>query len=635
MLVQIRDGSLSLGGKVILSHIDFEIKGKEKLALVGKNGAGKTTLLRLLADLIAPDKAGDHEPLSLDLDDKREGPGFFCSRKLTMGMLKQTFLPEELEKTVAQFIQDLLQDEESIQKGSREEGLFEGQFNKLLTGMGFSLDIRDKKLNQFSGGEQTKLHLIGLLLKEPDLLLLDEPTNHLDIETTEWLEDYLIHYDKAVLFVSHDRFFTDRVAGRVCELSAGKVTSYPGNYTGYRKEKRERQRILQKKYEEQQEEIRRLDELINRFRHKPRKASFIQSRKKILERMEKMEKPQLEESAPFTGKLDPLVTGSKWVYEAEHLKIGYENKSLLELSLRVRRGQKIGIIGANGVGKTTFLKTAAGLLPPIDGKQRLGNQILMGYFDQNTAAFQSGKSVREHFGELFPALTEKELRQALASYLFKGAMLAEKTDHLSGGEKARLILAEMLQSQPNLMMLDEPTNHMDIPAKERLEEAFMAYSGTLLFITHDRYFLNRIADALLVFEKDKVLYYPFGYEHYLEKKKKALISSEDQLLISSLKAVPKKERMQSRTPGTEEAYAEWKLNLAGEDMKRQEECFEDYYNALAELEEKEWLALASGESIETDDWRQKKEEIKRNLETAEKAWTKTCIEWLMSLDKDG
>ena len=559
MLYQIINGTVSVGGTTILDHIDFEIKEKEKIAVVGPNGAGKTTLLKLIAG-----------ELELDRDDKRTTPGIRTSRKITVGMLRQSN-EQDADKTIEELLLEGCPERDSF---SKERYAYEMEYDRLFVGFGFEKNDKKKQLKEFSGGEQTKISLIRLLLEKPDILLLDEPTNHLDIETVEWLEEYMKTSPSAVLFVSHDRFFLDRVVTAVYELDRNKLKKYAGNYTQYRQQKAKDIKLQTKAYERQQAELKRLNDLIEKFKHKPSKASFARSRKSIIERMELIECPEPENASFFTGPIEPLVLGPKWVYEAEHLKIGYNKKAIKELSLRRRRGQKIGIIGANGTGKTTFLKTVAGELEAIEGKGGLGNNVLMGYFDQQTAAVQSEKSVLEHFHDLFPVMTEKEVRNTLGMYLFSGQDVAKKVSDLSGGEKSRLMLSELITGRPNFMLLDEPTNHMDIKAKETLEAAFKAYTGTMLFVSHDRYFISQVADAILVFEEDRVMYYPFGYEHYLTHCKtqdteelSALMEAENQALVAGLRAVPKPERHRLREINTEEAYIDWRLRLAAEPIE--------------------------------------------------------------------
>lgn len=559
MLYQILNGTVSVGGNTILDHIDFEIREKEKIAIVGANGTGKTTLLRLISG-----------ELELDRDDKRNTPGVKTSRNVTIGMLRQSNTADA-SKTIEEILLEGCPERDSF---SKERFAYEMEYDRLFTGFGFEKSDKKKLFREFSGGEQTKIGLIRLLLEKPDILLLDEPTNHLDIETVEWLEDYMKIYPNAVVFVSHDRFFLDQVVTAVYELERKKLRRYPGNYTQYRQQKAKDIKQQTKAYERQQAELKRLNELIEKFKHKPSKASFARSRKSIIERMELIEKPEAEAGSFFTGAIEPEVLGPKWVYEAEHLKIGYNGKVIKELSLKLRRGQKIGIIGANGTGKTTFLKTVAGELPAVDGKGSLGNNVLLAYYDQQTASIQSEDTVLKHFHDLYPAMTEKEVRNTLGMYLFSGQDAAKKVSNLSGGEKARLMLAELITGRPNLMVLDEPTNHMDIKAKETLESAFKAYTGTMLFVSHDRYFISQLADAILVFEADRVMYYPFGYEHYLNHCRRddgedisALMEAENQALVAGLRAVPKPERHRLKEINTEEAYIDWRLRLAAEPVE--------------------------------------------------------------------
>ncbi len=599
MLYQIKNGTVSLGGKTILSHIDFYIKEKEKLAIVGRNGIGKTTLLRLIAG-----------ELDLDRDDVALGSGnggIFTSRKLSVGMLRQADI-ENQDKTLEEII---LQGCIHTDKYSRERFEYEMEFDRIFTGFGFEKEEKKKRLREFSGGEQTKISLINLLLQKPDILLLDEPTNHLDIASVQWLEEYMRDYPNAVIFVSHDRYFLDQTVDSIYEMEDCGLKRYAGNYTDFRKQKTRDMRIARKAYDRQQEEIAHLEDLIERFKHKPSKAKFARAKRSELNRIKRIEKPQEDTSHIFTGDITPEVLGSKCVYECKHLKIGYDGKSIQELSLRIRRGQKLAVIGDNGIGKSTFLKTVAGYLEAVDGEGSLGNNILMGYFDQMSASITDEKSVVEHFHSLFPAMTEKEVRSTLGAYLFSGKNASVPVKDLSGGQKARLVLAELITSKPNFMVLDEPTNHMDIQAKETLESAFKAYKGTMLFVSHDRYFINEVADSLLIFEKDSVMYYPFSYEHYISRLRNAnrdelaaLIQAQDQALIDGLKAVPKPKRPEYRPMTTEEAYLDWKLNLEAEPM-----------NEAAEA-----AGMAFENRYETEDGFEK-------MDSAMAAWTEECIKW--------
>lgn len=624
MLYEIRDGSVSRGGKTILSHFSFEIKGKEKIALVGRNGSGKTTLLNVISGKI-----------ELDRNDKNPEAGVYQARSFTIGVLEQTVPRESREKTVEEMIR------EAVLSGKAEDYLYskealedELRYHKILTDFGFSKEDKQKKLKEFSGGEQKKLLLIGLILAEPELLILDEPTNHLDIEAIQWLERYLKKYPKALLMVSHDRYFIDQTADLIWEISDGRAYRYPGNYTNYRKEKTRKYEQDLKLYEEQQKEIKRLNELIERFKHKPKKASFARSRKKILERMELIEKPKKDEAVIHTEEILPEHYGSKWVYQCEHMKIGYD-KAIKEISFRIRRGQKIGVCGPNGSGKSTFLKTMAGQVSPFAGKGREGNNIDLAYFDQMAAEIDSEKSVFDWFHDRFPGLNEKEERQLLAGYLFRAGDLSKAVKNLSGGEKARLMLAALLQEKPNFLILDEPTNNMDIPAKETLESLFKAYKGTLLFVSHDRYFLSQIADALLVFDpkSEQVLYYPFSYDHYQEQKEKALFgadpaalrTAEEQKMIDELRAVPPKERHRLKEISTREASFDWRFSLNEEAREEaQKRFYEQQKQREEELIKEEYLLPDSeGEREQREKADALLEEEERSLEE----WTRQCLDY--------
>ena len=619
MLYQIADGTLSVGGNPILRHFDFEIRGAEKLALVGRNGAGKTTLLRLIAG-----------ELDLDRDDRRRGNGITCDRKLTVGVLSQQAVRDP-ERTVEE---EILSACPAADRFSRERFEYEQTYDRFLTALGFSKDCKKKKLSQFSGGQQTRIALIRLLLEKPDILLLDEPTNHLDLAAVEWLEEQVRTYENAVVMVSHDRFFLDRTAQAVYELEDGRLTRYPGNYTAYRAEKEKRLRLQKKAYEQQRQEEERLLGLVERFKHKPRKAAFARAKKKQLERMKKVEKPAEDGPRMVSGPIEPLIRGGKWVLEADRLRLGYD-KTLLELSFRLRRGQKVGLLGPNGAGKTTFLRTIAGLQKPLGGTFSLGSNITMGYFDQNTARLETDQTVLEHFTALFPAMTEKDARKTLGMYLFSGADAGKKISSLSGGEKARLVLAELLASRPNFLILDEPTNHMDIPAKEALEAAFRAYTGTILVVSHDRYLIRQVADSILLFENGTAMYYPFSYEHYLERKRglkegetvAAQVSARDQALISSLRSVPKGERHRLREIPTEEAYRDWKLRLAGEEMEKIRDGLEETTELLEEMDRRWEESREFWDGEERPDERAR-QELEAKAGRQWEMWHEACLEWM-------
>ena len=623
MLYRITDGTLSAGGIRLLSHFDFEVKGHEKIAIVGKNGAGKSTLLRLIAGEISPDR-----------DDKRKAPVIYTARSVTIGLLAQDLF-QGTEQTVSDLIMASCP---APDPWSRDRFDYEQRYDRLLTAFGFDKADKERQLREFSGGQQTRIALIRLLLLQPDILLLDEPTNHLDAEAVRWLELYLKNYPGAVIVVSHDRFFLDEMTQVVSEIAGGKLTRYAGNYTAYRQEKLKRLRIREKAWARQQEEIAREEALIRKFKGKPRKASFARSRKKMLERMEKIEKPEAEDCHIFTGSIDPEQPGPKWVLQAEKLKIGYEKDKPLtgEMSLRIRRGQKIAVIGPNGAGKTTFLKTAAGLLPALAGRFEMGQNVFYACFDQHSGQIDSEDSVLDHFKKHFPALTEKDARHELAAYLFRGKDVCKQVKDLSGGEKARLVMAELLNERPNLMLLDEPTNHMDIAAKETLESAFKAYTGTLLFVSHDRYFIDQVADALLIFEDGQAHWYPFSYRHYLAQKEKAessgmsisaMVSARDQALVADLKNVPKGSSLLGHALTVQQETDDWQLRLAGEAMQEAAEkvyALQSVYNVQNTKQLENFLTdIGHANPYDTPET----DRLRAELDEAAAKWQQAILDW--------
>ena len=598
MLYEIRGGSVSLGGDLILDHIQFQIKDREKIALVGKNGAGKTTLLRLIAGELSPDP-----------DDHLFHAPVYKAEDITIGKLDQAPFQDQsgLQVRVDDFLgltasegraDDGPDTGQTMESWSLEKADRTREILRIFKGLGFPDQRISSRICDLSGGEREKIALVRLLAGKYDLLLLDEPTNHLDMASVEWLESYISAYPGAVVLVSHDRYFLDQTAEIVYALDGGKATRYHGNYTDYQKEAEADYERRLKAYKAWDKERRRLQDLVDRFKHKPRKAAMARSKRKILERMEKVEKPAPLEAHHFKDDIIPLKKGPKLLLEAREAGIGYSKDCILfRLDLSLRRGRKIGILGSNGTGKTTLLKTLYGLIPCQSGTIRIGQGMEAAYFTQHSPEEMEtcdgdGRemTVLDHFKSHFPHMTEKEVREELAAYLFRGQEMSVLTASLSGGEKSRLMLAELFESRPNLLILDEPTNHMDIPARETIESALKAYRGTLLFVTHDRYFLQAVADSLLIIDQDSLRYYPFGYEHYqylLGKRREGEtggidpVLAENTHLIESLQAVPKKERHQTSSFSTEQAYADWQLTLAARRLEGiREKMLEDYHKSM-------------------------------------------------------
>jgi ATP-binding cassette subfamily F protein 3 len=531
MLYQISNGAVAFADDVILHDIYFEIRNNEKIAVVGRNGCGKTTLLKLIAGEVELEK-WDGEESSIAMAGSPE-----------IGYLKQIAfenpsisLEEEIRKVFAPMIrrkaeleaaaQELEHDysEEKVQRYTameeafKEDGgyYFEKEFEVLIRKFGFSDEERKKPLSDFSGGQQTKIAFIKLLLSKPDILLLDEPTNHLDVTTIEWLEGYLKTYPKAVVVVSHDRMFLDNVVDVVYEIEYGTAKRYPGNYTAFVARKKENYEKQMKDHIAQQKEIERLQRMVDRFKNKPTKVSMARSKQKAIERMVIIEAPDKYDNKTFHANFQPeRETGNDVLY-ASNLAIGYDHP-LSVVSLDLKKGEKLGILGGNGLGKSTLLKTLVGKIPALSGEYRYGVNVEIGYFDQQMAMYTSSKTVLDDFWDEFPNLTETEARSALGAFLFSGEDVFKNIDMLSGGEKVRLALCKILKRRPNVLVLDEPTNHMDIVGKETLESMLKDYKGTLIFVSHDRYFVKKVADCLLVFEDGTTNLYRFGYEEYQEK----------------------------------------------------------------------------------------------------------------------
>ena len=395
--------------------------------------------------------------------------------------------------------------------------LYKKEYQTAIHKFGFSKEDENKKISEFSGGQRTKIAFIKLLLSKPDILLLDEPTNHLDIETIEWLEGYLRNYPKAVVIVSHDRMFLNKIVTRVYEIEYGMITAYTGDYTAFEEQKRIRYEKQLKDFEYQQKEIKRLTDIANRFRYKPTKAKMAMSKLKQIERMVKVEEPNRYDLRSFHTNFKMNRESGKTVLTVRDLEIGYTS-TLAKISFDLYRGKKLGIIGANGKGKSTLLKTLTSEIVKLNGSFEYGHNVDLEYFDQQMAFQNTNQTVFDDFSTMFPNLTTTEVRNSLATFLFLGEDVFKEIKVLSGGEKVRLKLCEILKKGPNLLILDEPTNHMDIIGKESLEILLKEYTGTLIFVSHDRYFVNKIANSLLIFEKDRVIYFDGTYDEYIKSK---------------------------------------------------------------------------------------------------------------------
>ena len=524
MLYSISKASKYFGADPVFEDVTFEIKGTEKIALVGRNGCGKTTFLRCMCGEDSFDKGTvsmqggitigylaqkvlEHDEWTVEQELMTIYQPLFDIQK-QMNELEEVMKTDASEKILDRYAQ--LQETFESMNGYN----WESEMKTVFTRFGFPVEELQKKIGKFSGGQKTRIAFVKLLLSKPEILLLDEPTNHLDIEAIEWLEGYVRNYPKAVVIVSHDRMFLDHTVDYVVNMEYGKMKKYAGNYSSFviqRENDLERQQAA---YARQQKDIERLQTLIEKFRYKKNKAAFAQSKIKYLDRMEKLE-PEKADNKTFHAHFEPAVKGGEKVLETDHLAIGYDHV-LTEVSMKMRRGDRIAIIGPNGTGKSTFVKTLMNLIPSLGGSFLFGHQIDIGYFDQQLAQFSSGKTVLEELWDEYPELDRTTIRSVLGQFLFSADDVFKQVDVLSGGEKVRLSFAKLLLKHSNLLILDEPTNHLDILGKEALEESLKGYTGTILFVSHDRYFIQQLANGLVKFEDGKAEFLDMDWNTYEE-----------------------------------------------------------------------------------------------------------------------
>lgn len=527
------NGAVEFGAETILEEVNFEIKGKDKIAIVGRNGAGKSTLLKAIIN---------NDMFSEGIGDEKFS--IYKEGTPVIGYLKQiefeddsiTMLDEilkvykpiiDLENKIQKLVEKMQTDKseeialEYSKAMDRYEFLdgytYKKEYETVINKFGFSADDKLKKISEFSGGQRTKIAFMKLLLSKPDILLLDEPTNHLDVSTIEWLEGYLRNYPRAVVIVSHDRMFLDKIVNKVYEIEYGAITKYTGNYADFERQKKVNYEKQLKDYEYQQAEIKRLMRVVERFRYKASKAKMAQAKLKQIEHMVKVKEPSKYDLTTFKTNFALEKESGRDVLHVKDLEIGYDSP-IQKISFDLYRGQKLGIIGENGIGKSTLLKTIVGTIEKLGGEFEFGHNVQVGYFDQQMALLDSEKTVFDDFATEFPSLTTTEIRNSLAAFMFYGEDVFKKISMLSGGEKVRLELAKILKKGPNLLILDEPTNHMDIVGKESLERLLEEYKGTILVVSHDRFFINKVTDSLLVFSKQGVKFFDGSYEKYEEKR---------------------------------------------------------------------------------------------------------------------
>lgn len=587
MQYKILNGAVSYDGDMVLENVDIEINDREKIAIIGRNGCGKTTLLKAIMGEVELEEGTGDNALAVIKSGRPE-----------IAYLRQTPFENEDEKMideVRKVFGGLILMEEKLQRLVDEMGrnsdeklvaeysnlndrfiaqgglTYKKEYQTMIRKFKFTEEDEQKPVSEFSGGQRTKISFIKMLLSKPDILLLDEPTNHLDIETIEWLEEYLKSYKSALVIVSHDRMFLNKIVDKVYEIEWGETRCYKGDYSAFERQKRERHIKQQKDHDLQRAEIERLTKLIERFRYKATKASMVQSKIKLLEKMQIVDAPDRYDTRTFRANTLPKVESSRQVLNVSNLVIGY-NEPLAKVSFNLEKGQKLGIIGGNGVGKSTLVKTIMGKVKPIDGTYQWGYNTDVAYFDQQLAQITGDMTIFDSFSNQYPFMSDTEVRRALGSFQFTGEDVFKSLSALSGGEKVRLTLCKILHSRPNVLILDEPTNHLDIVGKETLENMLIDYQGTIVFVSHDRYFVSKIADRLLVFDEGNVNFYQGTYAEYEETRKPKEIEVEY--------------KSKNKTGGKKYTNPSKERNKMEKRLEKLEGLIEDTENTLAMLNEK-------------------------------------------------
>ncbi|MDQ7129330.1 ribosomal protection-like ABC-F family protein [Mammaliicoccus sciuri] len=589
ILLQINKLEKSYDGEVIFSDVDFEVKTGERIAIVGRNGAGKTTLMKIIAGVESYDEGNISKGKQVTM-------GYLTqqmtldSNDTVMNEMKKPFKDviniEDKMKTLTDWLSihaDEYDQDIYKEKLSQYEALsnqyelmdgynYESKIKTVLTGLDFKESDFDRQIQSFSGGQKTRLSMAQMLLSEPDLLLLDEPTNHLDMETTEWLENYLTHFKGAIVIISHDRYFLDKIVNQVYDVALGSVKKYVGNYSKFLKERDAHYEKVMAEYERQQSEIKKLETFVEKNITRASTSGMAKSRRKVLERMERIEKPRLDAKSAQINFEITRATGED-VLKVQNLDIGYSKSITPTINLEVKRHDRISIIGPNGIGKSTLIKTIAQKIPALGGNIVYGSNIQIGYYDQKQAEFTSNMTILDYVWNQYAHMPEKDIRTILGRFLFTQEEVKKVINDLSGGEKARLQLALLMLEKNNVLILDEPTNHLDIDSKEMLEQALQNFEGTLLFVSHDRYFINELANNIFHITQNGNELFRGDYQYYLEKlEQREAISRYEQEDIKS-----------TETPKDDQYYANQKQ--LKKEKRKLERQLEEIENNISTYEE--------------------------------------------------
>ena len=615
----------SFAGEVLFDNINLQVDERDRIALVGKNGAGKSTLLKILV--------GEEEPTSGEINKKKdislsylaqdsrfesentiydEMLYVFDDLRRTEKQLRQMEL--EMGEKSGEYLDKLMADYDRLSENFRQAGGFtyEADIRAILNGFKFDETMWQMKIAELSGGQNTRLALAKMLLEKPNLLVLDEPTNHLDIETIAWLENYLVNYSGALIIVSHDRYFLDKVATITLDLTKHSLDRYVGNYSHFVELKEQKLATEAKNYEKQQKEIAALEDFVNRNLVRASTTKRAQSRRKQLEKMERLDKPEAgKKSANMTFQSEK--TSGNLVLTVENAAIGYDGEILSEpINLDVRKMNAVAIVGPNGIGKSTFIKSIVGQIPFIKGEKRFGANVEVGYYDQTQSKLTPSNSVLDELWNDFKLTPEVEIRNRLGAFLFSGDDVKKSVGMLSGGERARLLLAKLSMENNNFLILDEPTNHLDIDSKEVLENALIDFDGTLLFVSHDRYFINRVATHVLELSENGSTLYLGDYDYYVEKKAEVEASQTEEAPTSNQ---------------TKEASPVNDYQAQKESQKEARKLMRQIENLEAEIEELETQSQAISEQmLETND-AEKLMELQAELDKISYRQEEAMLEW--------
>ncbi|HEB2435756.1 TPA: ABC-F family ATP-binding cassette domain-containing protein [Bacillus cereus] len=638
ILLQVNGLSKLYGAETILANIKLEVQTKDRIALVGRNGAGKSTLLKIIAGELSHDGGEIIKPKDVSIGYLSQNTGLETSLTIWDEMLTVFTHLQQMETKLRRLEQEmgkeenfsneaiyerLLADYDQLQLNYKDQGgyQYEADIRSILSGLGFPVETHQTTISTLSGGQKTRLALGKLLLTKPDLLILDEPTNHLDIETLTWLEQYLQGYPGAILIVSHDRYFLDKLVTQVYEISNKESRRFVGNYSKYLDLKSALYEQEMKRYEKQQDEIAKLEDFVQKNIARASTTKRAQSRRKQLDRMELLTRP-LGDSKSASFHFDIEKQSGNDVLQVKDATIGYDEDPIIEnVTMRLTRGDSVALVGPNGIGKSTLLKSIVNKLPLLNGDVSFGSNVSVGYYDQEQANLTSSKRVLNELWDEYPLQPEKEIRTILGNFLFTGDDVLKPVSSLSGGQKARLALAKLMMQKSNLLILDEPTNHLDLNSKEILENALIDYPGTLLFVSHDRYFINRVTTTVVELSTEGAQEYLGDYDYYVEKKNEMIERAAFEQL----------EQQENQAP-VQKTVAQEKLNYLEEKERKQlerqrtrkiEELEQNILNLeeeIATLEDQLCLPEIYADYEKASEITTKKQTLQEQLETCMAEW---------------